>query len=308
MLIVLEVARATEVIGMNQISNWIEADSALFVLLLLLFGVLSVAFASKSRNRIEEETMPVRIGNDQIIGFQDHQNDYFSTEWNDYGICCVVADGIGDDPKSCLASTLAVETVIGQFMKMNTSEDTDEFFDRALRQAHREVAQKTITGGASAATVIINAGYLDWASVGNVSLYLFRDSELRQLNKQHIYRHLLEKKVLSAEMSRDVALKSKWKQEVTNYLGYENFRKIEMPKEMLALEETDQIVLCTQGLFKQLSTIEIETILSQQITPQEKAEACMKLLERKQFKNQDNATIVILDKWQMEKVWDDWRE
>ncbi len=283
--------------GMRQLSPQSDVRIVLFIGLLMLIGLLVFAYLKKNKKPVE--TMPVRIGNEQLIGQRDGQNDYFSTVWNDYGICAVVADGIGDEKKGCLASTLAVQTVTHQFSGINVSEETDEFLDRALRQAHREIAQKTIAGGASVVTVIIKDGYLDWASVGNVSLYLFREKELRQLNKQHIYRHLLEKKVLAAEISRKVALKSKWKQEVTNYLGFENFRKIEMPKEMMALEANDQVIICTQGLFKQLSVIEIETILSQQKTPQEKAEACMTLLEKKRLKDQDNATIVIVDQWQM---------
>jgi PPM family protein phosphatase len=268
-----------------------------YLILLIGGGFIGILCVLRYQIRKRREKMPVRVGNDQTIGTMEHQNDYFSTVWKKNEVCAILADGIGDRKIGGIASTSVVQTVTSQFNDMNQYEEVNTFLDRVLRLAHRQLTDKLGNGGASAAIFFIQNGYVSFASVGNVHLYLYHNNELYQLNKPQTYKQLLEKKVLSTKIPREVALKSRWKQEVTNFLGFENFQEIEISKKNIYLDQRAQLFMCSAGVYRHLSIMEMENILAQRINPQEKAEKMLKTINNKQLKTQDNGTIVILEKW-----------
>lgn len=52
----------------------------------------------------------------------------------------------------------------------------------------------------------------------------------------------------------------------------------------------------SDGIYDALTEVEMEKILSQQAPPYDLAQSMIKAVEQKRLKNQDNATIVILEK------------
>ncbi|MNZ91012.1 Serine/threonine phosphatase stp [compost metagenome] len=84
------------------------------------------------------------------------------------------------------------------------------------------------------------------------------------------------------------------KNQLTNYLGYAGFKSMEVG-EPIPLNPGDSVILCSDGVYDALTEVEMEHILMQRSSPQDMAEEMIFTIERKSYKHQDNATVIILE-------------
>ena len=86
------------------------------------------------------------------------------------------------------------------------------------------------------------------------------------------------------------------KKRLINYLGYEGFKKMDTGTTPIQLFSGDKICLFSDGIYDALTEVELEQLLSRQAAPYDIANNIIHVIEKKHLKNQDNATIVILEK------------
>ena len=108
------------------------------------------------RYRRDNEASPiggglsVEIGNAQIIGTREKQDDSFATSIMPYGVMAIVADGIGGYINGNLASKIAVETYLDEFERRNATDNisycTSGMYTNALVTAGLEDAEVKVTG------------------------------------------------------------------------------------------------------------------------------------------------------------------
>ncbi|XOS90478.1 hypothetical protein ACLMAB_16230 [Brevibacillus laterosporus] len=80
-----------------------------------------------------------------------------------------------------------------------------------------------------------------------------------------------------------------------NYLGYEQFQNMEICHEPFLLKKKDKVILLSDGVYNTLSEVEMEQLLMNATSPYDAAEEMVTEIERKQLRNQDNATVIILE-------------
>ncbi|ASJ55280.1 serine/threonine protein phosphatase [Brevibacillus formosus] len=268
---------------------------------LIVLGVI-IAITLLFRLRaalIRQEMNPViQIGNGQTIGRREEQDDYFSTATSSHGTIAVLADGISGLANGRLASTLAVTTFIREFTKLDNPKHMSLFFSRAASLANSEILQalRGSRGGTTLVAGVIVEDRLYWGAVGDSIITVFRNGEFIQINQKDIYESVLEARFLSGEITKDEALEHPQKKQLINYLGYESFQNIEIGREPFPLEKGDKVILCSDGVYDTLTEMELEQILFQNIAAHDAADQIIEAVESKQKANQDNATILILEK------------
>ncbi|WP_059050536.1 PP2C family protein-serine/threonine phosphatase [Paenibacillus senegalimassiliensis] len=243
----------------------------------------------------EEQGWGIEIGNAQTIGRRTEQDDYFASTVTKVGTLAVLADGISGVAHGRMASTLSVTMFSREFLKLDDAADIRGFFHKAALMSNRSVIEQL--GGAIGGTTLISAvvsnGQLYWGAVGDSLILLFRDGEFRYINAKDTFESVLESRYLAGEIGREDVSSNPMKNQLTNYLGYAGFKSMEMG-EPIPLESGDIVVLCSDGVYDALTEVEMEQILMKGMPAQDTAEELIAGVERKSYKHQDNATVLIL--------------
>ncbi|MGE7913081.1 PP2C family protein-serine/threonine phosphatase [Lysinibacillus xylanilyticus] len=265
---------------------------AFIVVLVALLIIRNMLAQQNEKNKIE-------IGNGQTIGRRDEQDDYFSTAETKNGTIAVLADGISGLANGRMASTVAVNTFIEEFKKLSGLNTLEKFFkEAAIASNHMIVENLNGSNGGTTlvAAVIDDNGFLHWGAVGDSVITIFRNGEFKAINQKHIFESVLTERYISGEISQLEVQENPLKKRLINYLGYEGFKNMDIGKSPIYLNRGDKVCLFSDGVYDTLTEVEMEKILSQQATPYDIAQDMIKAVEQKRLKNQDNATIVILEK------------
>ncbi len=259
------------------------------IVLLLIRGILSRKM----------DKGKIYIGNGQTIGRRDEQDDYFSTAETTHGTIAVLADGISGLANGRMASTIAVTTFIEEFKKLSSLSNLQNFFKEAARASNHMIVENLngSNGGTTLVTAIIDSeGYLHWGAVGDSVLTIFRNGEFLAINQKHIFESVLTERYIAGEISQLEVQENPLKKRLVNYLGYEGFKNLDTGNNPIQLNRGDKVCLFSDGIYDALTEVEMEKILSQHAPPYDLAQSIIKAVEQKRLKNQDNATIVILEK------------
>lgn len=266
----------------------------IFVLLMGLLLYLRFFLLGKKK----EEKSGVFIGNAQIIGKREEQEDSFASISTGNGVLAVLADGIGGYAKGKMASSIVVETFLHEFSKPGNIPSMEDFFVTASGISNSKVLEKArgMKTGTTLVSAVISGDLLYWASMGDSAVILYRKGELLHLNKKHIYEAVLEEQFLSGKITREEMLNHAQKKNITSYIGHRGQLDIEVGERPVTLTRGDKVLLCSDGVYNSISEMELEKVLGKNIIPLEAAEEIIEIIRKKDLPNQDNATLIILEK------------
>lgn len=274
-----------------------EKELIPYIIVFFCFFLLIVLLYSRYLLTKREIEVEIEIGNGQTIGTREEQDDSFATMTTSVGTIAVLADGISGLSNGKMASMLTVNTFLNEFSKLNIDDNIQSFFSTTALLANREITQnlKGSGGGTTLASVIIDQnGYLHWGAVGDSLITIFRDGDFIRVNQKDIYENVLEERYLSGEMTINEIKTNPMRKRLINYLGFTGFKNIEIGNKAIRLMKKDKVFLCSDGVSDSLTEVEIENILSKEISPYDAAQEIIEVIEEKQLKSQDNATVVIL--------------
>jgi protein phosphatase len=224
----------------------------------------------------------------------------------------MVADGVGEE-LGLEASTIAVD-VISDYLLNSTSQCPTH--DRGMHQdvfrqletavyrcrtrMQSEVVEHPDRHHGEMGTTVTMA-YISWPRVfithaGDSRCYLYRDSRLRQLTTDHTFAQRLVK---AGILEADQLAASRWNNVLWNVVG-PNATTLQPEISEHELRIGDALLLCTDGLTKQISERQICGILQQDLD----AEAtCRKLIDATlNAGGRDNATIILARFRSVERV------
>lgn len=274
-----------------------EKELIPYIIVLFCFFLLIALLYSRHLLTKREAKVEIEIGNGQTIGTREEQDDSFATMTTQIGTIAVLADGISGLSNGKIASMLAVNTYLNEFSKLNNHDNIQSFFSATALLANREITKKLkgSVGGTTLAAVIIDQnGYLHWGAVGDSLITIFRGGDFISVNQKDIYEAVLEERYLSGEMTINEIKANPMRKRLINYLGFTGFKNIEIGNKAIKLMKQDKVFLCSDGISDSLTEVELENILSKDISPYDAAQEIIEVIEEKQLKNQDNATVVIL--------------
>lgn len=282
--------------------------------LFLLYGL--VAYMRRQRQDSETEERPsyeirlpggtLQIGNVQHVGGRSEQQDAFGFSdpsrpetIEQKGLLSIVADGMGGMEKGAAASNAAIQSMIGAHDDWDGEEAVPEWMRRAVGTANRavlEVAEGAgLEGevGTTLSAVLIYDNSIHWVSVGDSRVYLFREGELAQLTDDHVYARELQEQVREGEISAEEAAQHPERGALTSYLGMTKLKYINQNQRPLGLQDGDQLMICSDGLYNGLEEEQIQAAL--QLSSQEACEALVQQVLGDAGEHQDNLTVMVLE-------------
>ena len=205
------------------------------VLLSVLLIVILLIIRFKLKNvRVFPKVL---VGNAQFLGTRDEQEDSFGTTENNNYILSVVADGMGGYSNGKLASSIAVNTFIQEFTSTLDIHPIENFFVNTANVCNRAVLDKSKGKrmGSTLISAIVSEGCLYWASIGDSAIILFKDGELINLNKKHVYKSVLEEQYISGKISEEQMLNDPMKKRIYSYIGAEILKDVETSEKPVRL-------------------------------------------------------------------------
>lgn len=223
-----------------------------------------------------------------------------------------VADGMGGHQGGEVASATALEVLKNSFGDGTTASDLVE----AVRRANAKVWDKaqldsalhgmgtTLTAIARVvddADVEVPAGVAQEGAeppppaetfavinVGDSRAYLFRSDQLQQLTQDHSF---VEEMVRAGELSADEAETHPKRNILTRALGVEP--TVEADIETITPLPGDRMLLCSDGLVREVTDDQIASVLRRLKNPEEAARELVQ--QAKAHGGHDNITVVIVD-------------
>jgi serine/threonine protein phosphatase PrpC len=171
----------------------------------------------------------------------------------------LVADGLGGHPGGEIAANAAAGVVQAAF----TGRSVDEL-EAAVRAANwairnRAGAQQGLEGMATTICTagLLEDGHLALVHVGDSRAYLWREGVLTQLTQDH---SLTAELVQRGELRDEEAPRHPHYGVLTRALGVGP--DVEIDRTILALEADDRLVVCSDGLFNELSRTEMASVMA----------------------------------------------
>ncbi len=221
--------------------------------------------------------MPIRPGIEVAslsdLGCQRENNeDSFSywepasdAEFAQKGRLAVVADGMGGHEGGQEASRIAVEVIQDTYAE-TASTDPQVLLTAGFHEAHKRIqsyamAHPQLRGmGTTATAAVVVASGLYYAHVGDSRLYRINKGEVTRLTHDHSYvGRLVESGVLTPEEAEAHPQRNI----LTAALGAGAEIVVEAPDTPVPLKTADILVLCTDGLWGQVTDLELQRAVLQ---------------------------------------------
>lgn len=210
------------------------------------------------------------------------------------GVLAVVADGMGGLSDGDKVSQAAASAMLEGFLNSREPNPLLALTARANQAVNALLGPGGL--GASGTTLvagIVRDGFFEYVSVGDSRICLYRQGDLIQLNREHIYRNELSTLAINGMGTLWDAQTHPKAGGLTSYLGMGELKYVDIPAEPLRLRSGDRIILMSDGVYNALTRAELESALGQEA--QQAADTIVRMIHAKAFRNQDNYTAVILE-------------
>lgn len=204
----------------------------------------------------------------------------------------IVADGMGGHNAGDFASKFTVNMLV-DFMKDSGESDPFAIIGTSIKRVNKELIEKAATDetlagmGTTLVVATIIEGRLYIANIGDSRLYVV-GSHMKQITKDH---SLVEEMIRLGEIDRENARVHPDKNIITRAIGADFEVEVDFFEEQL--EENHLILMCTDGLTNMIEDKELEKILLENLSIEEKARELVNKANSNGGK--DNITVVIIE-------------
>ena len=224
-------------------------------------------------------------------------------------LIAVLADGMGGHAGGTLASRTACERFIEAYA--DASDDARERdanasvrawlesgLDAANRAIAAEIDRDRLLNGMG--TTLIGAAFgprgLEWISVGDSPLYLWREGELALVNEDHSLAPLLDEMARNGKITEAEARGDQRRHMLRSAVTGEDFELVDVCAKPLLLEAGDIVVLASDGIHT-LESSEISRVIAAYAKdgPQAVADALIRDVDGLRDPHQDNFTLVVVE-------------
>jgi protein phosphatase len=215
-------------------------------------------------------------------------------------VVAVLADGMGGHTGGALASRLACERFLAAYAESgDDSGSTQARLLGALAAANSAIAEKVeadplLSGmGSTLVGVVFSDAGVEWVSVGDSPLLLYRRGEVAMLNEDHSLAPELDQLVAAGVMSEEDARRDPRRHMLRSAVTGEELELVDVSRFPLAVEPGDYVILASDGLHT-LETGEIERIIAAYAAdgPDAVSQALIRAVEAMRDPHQDNTTVV----------------
>jgi PPM family protein phosphatase len=182
-----------------------------------------------------------------------------------------VADGMGGPAAGEVAAATAIKHLQEAFVA--AGEPTPDSLLEAAQAANRAVWNQAEAnpemrgmGTTLVALALVNDGRLAIINIGDSRLYVLHEGELRQITSDH---NLVAELVAEGRLSKEEAEFHPRRNVITRAIGVDP----EVPADLFSLDPVvgDRFLLCSDGLFRELSDDQIAALLRRLADPEDAA-------------------------------------
>jgi PPM family protein phosphatase len=243
----------------------------------------------------------------QYRGRRENQEDYYafadatSAEEEPLSkLLLVVGDGLGAHAGGNVASYLAV----GSFIKSYHESELDpawrlrnalEAANETLGMVMSRLPQVGNTMGTTMLSVLVSPTHLQWISVGDSPLYLYREGKLARINADHSLSPIIEERVRRGDLTAEEAEHHPDKHVLQSAVMGHPLTLIDSITDPLPLHKGDIIVAASDGIMT-LTDRQLEDLLSfgRHTTADKIADAIIFAIRRINLDRQDNTTVGVV--------------
>ena len=167
------------------------------IFLLAIFIIIKEKFLNfpEGKRKANVVCKKYDIGNAQLLGKREMQNDYFSVLEEKNALLCVLANGVSDHIEGRYSAVAAVETLKQGFRKKEKGQTYLKFFKYAFGDVSYILAQRDFSHstGATVIAAVFHKDKIHWAAVGDCELFLLRKKRLLKLTDNISFTYREEK-------------------------------------------------------------------------------------------------------------------
>ncbi|MBP1542750.1 MAG: serine/threonine-protein phosphatase [Oscillospiraceae bacterium] len=238
----------------------------------------------------------ISIGNAQSRGAREYQEDNFGytplNKVDSNGFVAVVADGMGGLAAGDKVSAYVVSSMLGMRDLISGSDVADRF-RQTVSQLNYEVVRGGTGGGCTLAAVYCRSDGIYWCSVGDSRIYLYRSGMVFQLSQDGDYQNQLLDDVIAERLSFEDMIENPKKDSLVHYIGSKNEPIPDVNIHPLVPSAGDKLLICSDGVYNALSDEEMSLALA--YPAQQAADAIAGAIINKNYTNQDNNTMIVLE-------------
>ena len=241
----------------------------------------------------------------QSTGKRDYQEDSFGLlDGRDLGLddsehaLLLVADGMGGHVGGAMASGILSKTFVEAYPQASGPivDRLRQCLDEANAAIAAAVAEDFALGGMGSTLVaaVVSSEGLNWISVGDSPLWLFRAGQLERLNADHSMASELADLVAEGRMSAEEAAQDPRRNLLNSAVMGDDIELIDVSAQPIAVEQGDRVVLASDGLLT-LDEQEIADILkkTRDAPLEDSAKALIQAVEEAGHPYQDNVTVLL---------------
>ncbi len=212
-------------------------------------------------------------------------------------VLLAVADGMGGHCGGAIASSLAISHIGKRFKEMGkvgNKEDAVNWLKEAVSEANFSLYKYTsehpesVGMGTTLVVAILTNDFLIFGNIGDSSGYVVKQKKLHKITTDHTLVNLLVK---SGELTEKEAKDHPRKNVLMRALGANT--SVEM--DIFDVEnDVDGILLCSDGLTNMLDDSQIERVLEEDLTEEEKVKKL--ILKSNNRGGNDNISVAYLNK------------
>lgn len=245
----------------------------------------------KGARNYQEDTAMTWLGDDAPVpGAEAHVNGASP-------FVAVLADGMGGHAGGALASKTACENFLTAY-RGHDGDNRDRLM-AGLDAANGAIAYQvqcdpSLSGmGSTLVGVVFGEGGVEWVSVGDSPLLLFRRGEVATLNEDHSLAPELDRLAASGQMSEEQARRDPRRHMLRSAVTGDDLDLIDLSRRPLRVEPGDYIILASDGL-QTLEMNEIERIIGAYAGDgaDAVAGALIRAVEAVRDPHQDNTTVI----------------
>ena len=241
----------------------------------------------------------------QIQGERERQEDHFAfVDGPDFAgtgdelAMLVMADGMGGHVGGATASELVVSSVIDTYQEFDGLV-TDRLRE-SLTAANDAIAQEVdvrpeLKGmGSTLIAVVVTPEGLEWVSVGDSPMWLYREGRLRRLNADHSMSPVFAQLVKIGKMTPEDAAADRGRHSLRSAIIGEDISLIDVSSQPIELLPYDILVLASDGVETlDVGDLEIELSKVDEVGLQAVADGILDRVEAARKAGQDNASLML---------------
>lgn len=206
-------------------------------------------------------------------------------------LCAAVADGLGGHSGGEIASKLAVDTVLKEFVSSPAfSQEAIEGYIKAANEAIRETASTDPENVHMATTIVVllkKGRRAVWANVGDSRLYRFRSGKLTEVTEDHSLAFI---DFINGSIEYGDIRTSPDQNKLTNAMGAA-LREISV-SDIVSVNPDTSFLLCTDGWWEYVTEEQMEATLRASRSPRAWIKEMLTIHEGTAPEGNDNYTAV----------------